>query len=418
MIDNETLSLLRRDNETPFQYHKRLVTGKLVAKTLPDYDYSELAEYIYGKRYAPDVARRMMYGSRFTLDLLQDEQRNNVSDTGLLAEMDKQRLELQKERQRFYDQRREYNKQVTKDARLDNLYDTVAKAAHEVADTVGNIFIDDCQVVGECDPDTEAVVVFSDWHYGLKTSNVFNEYNTEICKQRVASTINKAKRRILQHKCSQLHILVLGDLYHGAIHVNARVASEELVCDQLMQVSEILAQAIIQLSSCVASTNVYMTYGNHARTVQDKKQNIHHDNMERLIPWWLEQRILAEEYRMGRMLNVTILPGSENEFICLRVCGHDFCATHGDLDNIQQSPRLIGTLFQKTYGRNIEYILLGDQHHRSSFDELGITSMLCGSLCGTDDYANEHRLYSTPSQMLLIVNKEDGVDAEYRIKPN
>lgn len=44
--------------------------------------------------------------------------------------------------------------------------------------------------------------------------------------------------------------------------------------------------------------------------------------------------------------------------------------------------------------------------------------MICGALCGADDYANDKRLYSTPSQLLLIFNPIDGLDAEYRLKCN
>ena len=42
--------------------------------------------------------------------------------------------------------------------------------------------------------------------------------------------------------------------------------------------------------------------------------------------------------------------------------------------------------------------------------------MIVGALCGTDDYANEHRLYSRPGQLMLIVSEEEGVDAEYKLK--
>ena len=61
--------LSRREGESVVEHHKRIVMGKLVDKTLSDYDYTELAKYAYGKEYAPDVARRMFYGSRKTLDL-------------------------------------------------------------------------------------------------------------------------------------------------------------------------------------------------------------------------------------------------------------------------------------------------------------------------------------------------------------
>ena len=83
---------------------------------------------------------------------------------------------------------------------------------------------------------------------------------------------------------------------------------------------------------------------------------------------------------------------------------------------MKSSPRLLTVLFQKKYGRNIDYILLADKHHRESFEELGVSAMICGALCGADEYASNKRLYSTPEQLLLIVSDDDGVDAEYRIR--
>ena len=404
----ETIDLRRIDNESSFDYHKRLVYGKLVDKTLADCDYSELAELLYGQSYSSDVARRMMYGSRKTLELMDSEQVSGVSDRGLLAEIEMKRAELQQERQRFFDQRREFNKLMSAEGRKEHIYESLAIAANNLMDSVGLAFSDSYYSKEESG-DNEAVLFFSDWHYGMKTKNVFNQYNTEICKQRVAYTVDSAIRRIQLHGCRKLHIVVLGDLCHGAIHVGARVASEELACEQLMQASEILAQAVLKLSQYVEETCVYTTYGNHARTVQNKHDSIHRDNMERIVPWWLTQRLQMYD-------NITVMSEFENEFLFVNACGHDICAAHGDLDSVRCAPRLLTTVFQKKYGKDIEYIVLGDKHHRESFNELGVTATICGSLCGTDDYANDKRLYSHPEQLLLIVDPECGVDAEYRLK--
>lgn len=59
----------RTNSETELEYHKRLVYGKLINKDLSDEDYAELSKYVYGKEYSSDVCRRMMYGSRYTLEL-------------------------------------------------------------------------------------------------------------------------------------------------------------------------------------------------------------------------------------------------------------------------------------------------------------------------------------------------------------
>jgi len=403
------MQVTKLPGESNLDFHRRMVYGKLVDKSLSDMDYTELAELVYGQPYSSDVARRMLYGSRRTLELIDSEGLASVTDKSIISEIENKKKELRKETQKFYDQRREYNKMVSAEGRLEHLYDSLADSANRLNDTVGVLFND---ITGSFEDvtDNEAVLVFSDWHYGMKANNIFNTYNTDICKQRVKGVVSETIKRIRLHQCSKLHIVILGDLFHGAIHTSARVASEELVCDQIMQVSEVLAQAIEVLSCFVPEVEVYTTYGNHGRTVQNKNDNIHRDNMERLIPWWLKQRLLSYE-------NIIINDESENEYILLTVCGHDMCASHGDLDNVKSSPRLLTTLFSKTYGKDIEYIVLGDKHHRESFEELGVTSMLSGSLCGVDDYANDKRLFSNPSQMLLIMNHQ-GLDAEYRIKCN
>lgn len=369
-----------------------------------------MSELVYGQAYSSDVARRMMYGSQRTISLIDLETVNNIRKSDIVSDIDEKMIELRKERQKFYDQRREFNKLVSIVGRQEHLYETLARSASNLTNTIGKMFDDSNPLLDTSD--NEAVLVFTDWHYGMTTDNVFNKYDTQICLNRITNVVEAAKQRLLLHRCKKLHVVVLGDLIHGAIHTSARVASEELVCDQIMQVSEILAQSICELSRCVEEVVVYTTYGNHARTVQNKKDNIHRDNMERLIPWWLSERISNTD----GIDNVTISEDTGNEFLFVNAAGFEFCASHGDLDNVKSSPRLLATLFQKKLGKDIDGILLGDKHHLESFEEIGVAAKLCGSLCGTDDYANEKRLYSTPFQLMFIVNPDIGIDAEYKLK--
>lgn len=404
------LEIARQDNESRLDHHKRIIYGKLVDKTLSDIDYAELAEVVYGQQFSSDVARRMFYGSKRTLDLLEEENLQQIGRNAarsVIKELEEKKIEIQKERQKLSDQRREYNKGIASDARFEHLCDIVKSSIEDMQDmgTLINVHQD----LDTDFSDSEAVMIFCDWHFGMVTNNAFNTYNTEICKERVATVVRKASGRIILNRCRKLHVVVIGDLIHGNCHVSARVASEEVAADQLMHASEILAQAIYALSQCVEETYVYVTYGNHARSVQNKGDSIHRDNMERIIPWWLE-------WRMKEYDNIIVVPEEENEFLFVNACGHDICAAHGDLDTVKTSPKLLTMLFNKRYGKSIEYIILGDKHHRESFEELGVTASICGSLCGADDYANEKRLYSQPSQQLLIVTPEEGVDGEYRIR--
>ena len=400
------MNLEQLHGESDLDYQRRLIYGKLVDKTLADIDFSELANLVYGQDYSSDVARRMMYGSRKTLELV-DKEMERLSATAQASESDVKIRELKAERQKMFDQRRELNKIERDIARQEYIDSKLIEAAESLNETIGPLFGEAMYADNEIE-NSEAVLVFSDWHYGMVVENVFNKYDTDICKDRVQAVVNNAINRIKVHKCNALHLILLGDAFHGAIHTSVRVASDELVVDQIMQVSEIIAQAINALSMFVPNVYVYTTYGNHGRVVSNKKDNIHKDNLERIVGWWLKQRLKDNE-------RVTMMPDSGTEFVFVNACGHDICAVHGDLDSVRTSPRLLTTLFFKEYHKNIECIILGDKHHRESFEELGVVSMICGALCGSDDYANEKRLFSKPNQLLLIFD-ENGLDAEYRIR--
>ena len=78
------LILDRREGETEYQHHKRIVFGKLVDGSLSDYDYTTLSKYLYGKEYSEDVARRMFYGSCRTLKMVDESTLKDISEEDIL----------------------------------------------------------------------------------------------------------------------------------------------------------------------------------------------------------------------------------------------------------------------------------------------------------------------------------------------
>ena len=85
--------------------------------------------------------------------------------------------------------------------------------------------------------------------------------------------------------------------------------------------------------------------------------------------------------------------------------GHGIVASHGDLESFDKMGVDMHTIFSKKYGINVDYVFSGDKHHLDANDSFGIESILVRSLCGTDEYANNKRLYSIPGQTLCIFNK-------------
>jgi hypothetical protein len=322
-----------------------------------------------------------------------------------VIEIDSQINELFKIKKQVQDQRRELRNILTPDARFDNLTEKLIESANNLCQIKPLVFEDYAFNIG----DKEAVIAWADWHYGMITDNIWNRYNTDICKQRVAKFVSKAIKHIQLHGVKTLHIMLLGDAAHGSIHTGCRVASEEDACDQLMQSSEIMAEAINELSSYVSEVNVYATYGNHLRTIQNKNDSVHSDNMEKIVPWWLEQR-LQNNHR------VNIIKSDYYEFLYLSVCGYNIVGAQGDLEKFKQFGLTVNTLFTKKYGKTIDYTVSADKHHIEEFETIGIESILVRSLCGTDEYANNHRLYSDPGQTLMIFTPEDGRECTYNIK--
>ena len=394
-------SLKRMNGETDDQYFYRICSMKeSLGFTWPQ--MAEIFNNEFGCNKGDTAYRKRWSAFKGVLDANTDK---IVGENTYSNELKEQLDEIYKAKRQLWDQRREYNKELTRDARAEHLTEKLIEAANLAPlQNYSDIFM-----FRNCVSDKEAVLALSDWHYGQISKNIWNEYNTEICKQRVSKLFGKVVNAVQEHNISTLHIVLLGDFVNGAIHTGSRVASEEYTCDQLMHVSEILANFINELSPCVNEVNVYSTYGNHARTVQNKNDSIHADNMERIIPWWLKQRLMKNS-------KVNIIDSEHYEFIYFNVCGYNVVCTHGDLDKLNDLGVVVNSLFTKKYGKTIDYTFSGDKHHLESFEQFGVESALVGSLCGTDEYANNKRLYSHPMQTLCIFTPEDGKQCTYNIK--
>ena len=330
-----------------------------------------------------------------------------AADAGMLSvpnNADSYRTEYIAKKQ-FYDQRREYNALLAREAREDHLLECLRKATDKMGENVPLLR----ELPMYIEPDKpEAVLVLTDWHYGMKADNIWNHYDVETCKKRVELLRQRVLYRLVLHDIDRLHVLVLGDMANGAIHVTSRVASEENVVEQLMHVSEIIAEFVGKLSQCVAETNIYCVYGNHMRTVQNYKDSIHADNMERIIPWWLAERFKDRD-------DVNVIHTGKDDMVRLAVMGNEICGIHGDLDNGKNSALILSQMYEKAYKRKLHYLFSGHFHTIADAESYGITSIAAGSLCGTDEFAKNARLFSDPSQTLAIFNA-DGLDALYHIK--
>lgn len=388
-------------NENEEQYILRICSMK-ESQGLTWQNIADILNESLGYNYGESAYRKKVQSFN---KMMEANESTFFTEDEYLKKIREEKEELYKAKKQFQDQRREYNKILTMDARSDHLTEELIEVAKSLPIRELNNFSD----IPVVESGKEAILVLADWHYGEVSDNIWNKYNTDICKQRVQKLYEKVSQYLKYNHVEKLHIMLLGDEIHGAIHSGCRVMSEENTCEQLMHVSEILAQFINELSAKVKQVDIYSTYGNHARTIQNKDDSIHSDNMERIIPWWLKQRLQNNN-------RVNIVESDYYEFIVFSVCGYNIIGCHGDLDKIKNFGVIANTIFSKLYGKTIDYSFLADKHHIEEFEQLGIESILVRSLCGADEYSNNKRLYSSPGQTLVIFTPEDGRQCTYNIK--
>lgn len=402
------VNLEKLPNENEEQYIWRI--GQYKDNGVIDIGWDELG-YVFntelrgGEEEQTSSSYRKPYqnAKRFYENVFVDMINNNATSENIQQQLD----DIYRAKKQLYDQRREYRKNLVPEARGIHLSEHLIECAKQLNKERPLEFKKNRYEFST----REAVLVLSDWHYGMVTNNIWNKYNVSICKERVQELTSRTLEYIDLHKPSKLHILILGDMANGAIHNSVRVASEEDTSDQLMHVSEIIAQMVETLSSEVGKTLIYSTYGNHMRTVQNAKDSIHTDNMEKLIPWWLKARLLKDDRK-----DIEIVESDFKEFISLNVCGSEVIATHGDLDKIKNFGTMVNTIFSKMYNKTIDCCILGDKHHLEEFESFGIETMISRSLCGSDNYANNHRLYSSSGQTLIFFSPDYGKECTYNIR--
>lgn len=252
--------------------------------------------------------------------------------------------------------------------------------------------------------ESEAVLLLSDWHRGQVSDNFFNKFNNEIFDERVEKLMNKTREYCLLNNIKTIHILTLGDMINGGIHVQTRIESQENLIEQTIGVTEALSHLFNNLSQ-EFNLELYFCRGNHDRVTPSKEEAMNGESFSDIIPWFLKERLKGND-RIHFNENTV-----NDEIITANVCGQRIIGVHGHKDNFNKAIDNLA-LFTKQIP---DYIVMGHFHHSREADLKGVEMIINPSLCGSDRYAVDSRKFSKAGQKLLMLNKEDGRYATYFI---
>ena len=372
----------RKENETYISYIKR-VTNACSDKKI---SYSEWGDYILGtdNNYSSENLRKAFY---VVYKLLNKIDENNC-DYDVIKDLENLRDEIYKERCRLQDIQREKRNDLRVEARFENLLEVVK-------DNIGfmpTYEIKDFKPINKNQDKKYAVLQLSDWHCGALVDNQFNYYNVDTMVDRATKVRNNALEYCKLHNVTDLVIEINGDMVNGAIHVSSRVESEEGVIQQVITVTDVLAKLINSMKPYFNSIKIVTTLGNHGRLTPNKSDSITNENFEMLIPTMLRDKLS----------DVKIIDSKGLDFTKYEIDGKIIMVSHGQNDSMTK----VISDFSKMFKVVPNEVHLGHTHSYTDINDCDIKVTVNGSLIGSDDYAITIRKVTTPSQNLIVYEKD------------
>lgn len=245
--------------------------------------------------------------------------------------------------------------------------------------------------------DNEGVMLISDMHLGADCSNFYNRYDSSIAYARLMHYVDMTVEYCHENNVKRLNVLNLGDLIQGIIHTNARIESTMDVADEVIKASEMMAAALTELQKAAPEVIYRSCLDNHSRVTADLDESVEGESFVRIIDWYLKERlkdtsiVFKDDNPDNGLGKFTLMNGKTMMF------------AHGHQDSINQA-------FQHFVGATrqfVDYIALGHYHCPKIKDYQGAKVIVNGSIVGTENYALSKRLFTSPSQTLLIFRGKD-----------
>ena len=332
-----------------------------------------------------------------------EAEREGLYDTDILSELDAKKIELQKEKQKFFDQRTAFNKVVRERSRQEELNEILIESIRG-----GNLPSLQYVPSDVQSTDNDLMVSLNDIHYGIEIDNYWNTYNSEVCADMMKRYLDRILNIKKTHGSENCIVWANGDLISGSIHYSIAVQNKENVIEQIKGVSELISEFLAELSKHFKEVTYVSVAGNHSRISPNKDNALKDERLDDLVEWYLKARLADFE-------NVTIGGGEkiDETIYSINVRGKNYCGVHGDYDSTASKIAMLQALTE----RQVYAVLSGHLHHNAIDEVQGVKTVMAGSFVGMDDYCIQKRIYGRPEQLVLVCN-EDGIVCSYDIPLN
>ena len=307
-------------------------------------------------------------------------------------------MEMQK--QQAADQRTSFRKMLRNESRRESLCDilreTVVAYEHKPMKFARGQIIHSEKAV---------YALLGDLHYGIAFRNSAGEFSPEIARERLVQFTNELVRIGEQEGAMDCYVSFIGDLISGNIHSTIQVENRENVVKQVVNISNILSDVLLELSGNFANVYVNNVNGNHSRITPNSDDAPNGERLDALVPVFCKLKLQNIE-------NVHFEENEIDETIgSFDIYGKLYTTVHGDMDRDMKRSRLN---IERLIGRHVDVYCAGHMHvFKTEADDCLYVQN--GSLCGSgDEYTIRKRLFGKAEQTVLVCS-EGGVDAIYPV---
>ena len=333
--------------------------------------------------------------------------KENFADEQMLT-MVEQKRELEKAKIKLRDERLDYQKTVREEARKESLVDLVRR-----------VFVDTVVPFDYCPNYTfsgtskdEMVICLSDLHVGIVCDNYWNQFSTNILKERLHKYLDEIREIQRTHSCRKCYLVLVGDNVSGLIHANLRLQNNENVIQQLKIASEYIGNFVNELVKMEAFEEIEIrsVAGNHSRLSQNKEEHLKGEELDELIPFYLS--LMFANSDVVKVYEDSPIDSTINSFTTSG--GKLFYIVHGDKDSVS---KVVSDLTLMV-GKKPDGIIMGHRHHNGLDTTHNVKIIQCGCVVGTDDYCVDKRISGEPEQCVFITSKNRTVTCLYDIGLN
>ncbi len=395
--------LHKRNDENEEQFIWRLGREK-DAGTL-DLEWSEIAKIINKEcredenEYRDESAYRKPY-----------QQAKRFYEAGVFEDLTSEKYaeliraeqrELRKERQKFSDEKLEYNRWLREEARDELIIEKFCQAVSSLPTLVHpNFRIIDTGNAKKC-----GILCFADTHYGAEFcikglyGEIINEYSPEIFEKRMGELLNMTIEKVRKEGFTKIKIFSLGDELDGILRASQLMKLRYGIVDSAIRYSEFICNWLNALTNYV-KVEFYMVEGNHTelRMIGQPKGTFKDDNMSKII----------KEFIKTRMANNENFSFFENEsgLIFSDALGFNILGIHGEVKNLSKALQNFSTI----YGINVD-ILIGAHLHHFETETVGVKKDVVSipSIMGLDGYSVELEKTADAGALFLTVEEDKGI---------